>query len=298
MANKETVVFLADKGAYQIQYKDGKGNTMVRDTIPTVEALPQYKAVEVFQGYAKDEVNRRRAAMSLLAVILEFGGESLSAYKGAQDPAKPLPKELKDSFKDAEAAYFKQYMHPDHPDHKGFIAHLPKINARQEQLEVGGKLNPERQFQYFLTTLREAPAYANAKNIVLSFWAYCGQSPMGADGRLLPPEAIRVMVANVRVLTPADNSLKARLYAIRRELMAENISPPDDDLPEIVATLRETLEYCQTLATAAATRATTRVKPGDVVQQTKDAITDAGAKIPANGPTEGKTVKAKDHTEA
>jgi hypothetical protein len=293
MASKENAVYVADKNAYQIQYVDSKGDTKVRDTVPMVHAMAEDRAVDVLQGYAKDTQNQREASVSLITRIMTGAGETLSAYKGQVKPSDGLPQELKASMQGAEEAYFKRYMDPKHAHHKSFIAKLPKTNLRGEALEVGGKLNTERQFQYFLTATRQNPSYSNAKNIVLSFWAYCGQSPLSEDGKsLIPPEVMRVMVAQVRTVQVKDNSVKGRLWEIRREIMAESKNPPDDDMPEIVATLRDLLGHCETLAKAAATRATARAKPGDVVQQTKDAIAGANAKQTAAPPTDGKVQKA------
>jgi hypothetical protein len=293
MASKENAVYVADKNAYQIQYVDSKGDTKVRDTVPMVHVMSEDKAVDVLQGYAKDTQNQREAAVSLITRIMTTAGDSLNAYKGAVKGTEALPQELKASMQGSEEAYFKKYMDPKHPHHKAFTSRLPKTNARGEALEVGGKLNTERQFQYFLTATRQNPSYSNAKNIVLSFWAYCGQSPLSEDGKsLIPPEVMRVMVAQVRTVQTKDNSVKARLWEIRREIMAESKNPPDDDMPEIVATLRDLLGHCETLATAAATRARAKMKPGDVVQQTKDAIAGANAKQEAKAPTEGKVQKA------
>jgi hypothetical protein len=97
---------------------------------------------------------------------------------------------------------------------------------------------------------------------------------------------MRVEVAKVRTVEGPDTSVKGRLYALRRELMAEGKNPPDDDMPEIVATLRDLIEHCETLEKAAATRRTARARPGDVVQQTKEALATANAKREATAPSD------------
>lgn len=286
MASKDKAVFLADKAAYQIQYVDSKGDTKVRDTIPMVHVMAEEKAVDALAGLAKDSKNIREACVTIIARIMDKGGETLEAYKGQCAPDKNLPDELKKSMQGAEEAYFRQFMDAKHPHYKAFLSRLPRENVRGEPLEVGGKLNVERQFQYFLTATRQNSNYANAKNIVLSFWGYCGQSPMAADGKnMIPPEIMRVMVSQVRTVETRDNSAKARLWEVRREIMAESKNPPDDDLPEIVATLRDLLSHCETLATAAANRALMKAKPGDVVMQTKEALAQANAKLHTLAPS-------------
>lgn len=265
MAQKEKAVWIPEKGAYQIQFKNGKGDTQVRDTIPMVEHMEAGKAIRVLQGYAGEQKNLREAAMSLLTEVLIFGGEALSAYKGKCDKTKNLPNEMMASFRSSEEAYFRQFMNKDHEEHAAFTRALPKLNERGERLEVGGTLNPERQFQYFLTAMRKAPSYTNAKTTVLGFWGYIGQSPLGSDDLIVPPEVMRVMVQEVRTIEQRDTSYKGRLYELRRELIAEGKNPPDDDMPEIVNTLREMLAHAETLEKAAATRRTNRPQPGQRV---------------------------------
>lgn len=265
MAQKENAVWVAEKGAYQIQFKDGKGNLKIRDTVPMVAHMEPYKAITVMQGFASAQTSQREAAMSLLAEVLDFGGDAMLAYKGKCEPEKNLPNEMTSSFRSSEEGYFRQFMQKDHDHHDAFVKALPKINERAERLEVGGTLNAERQFQYFLTTMRKAPSYTNAKNIVLGFWGYCGQSPVGADDQLVPPEIMRVMVANVRTIEPRDTSLKGRLWELHRELIAEGKNPPDQDMAEVLGILKEMYEHAQVLAKAAEGRLRAAVKPGDRV---------------------------------
>lgn len=287
--SKDKATFRTDLDKWVITYVDSKGDTKTRDggVIPPVAIMDEGKAVEALQGLAKDSGNLRRAAMTLLAKILEFGGTAVAEYKGQVKPTENLPAEMKKTMQSAEEGYFKQYLDPKHVHHKSFMARLPKENERGEALEVGGKLNQERQFQYFLTAMRQGSSYSNAKNVALSFWAYCGQGPMSADGKtLVPPEVMRVMVAEVKIVTPADTSIKGRLHTIRREAIAESKAGADDDIPEVVATLRELLLHYEQLQVAAAQRATIKARAGDVVQTTKDAITQANQKMkPADAPS-------------
>lgn len=273
MANsKDHAVWLADKSAYQIQYRTQDGSLRVRDTIPMVTKLATGDSLRAMGGWVKTQDKLRMAALSILSEALAFGGEALEAYKGACPADKPLPKEFLSSFRDAEVAYFKQFLHADHPAHEAFMKSLPIVNDRQEKLEVGGKLNVERQFQYYLSTTRAAPSYSNAKNVVLSFWGYCGLSPVNGDGTcMVPPEVMRVMVAEVKVVEAPDNSIKGRLYAIRREMIAESKMPPDDDMPEILATLRDLFTHAEGLEKAAAERRSKRPQKGD---KTVEALSD------------------------
>lgn len=282
MATKEQAIWVPEKGAYQIQFKNGKGDTQVRDTVPMVEHMEAATAIKTLQGYTGQQKNLREAALSLIVEILEFAGDALEAYKGKCDPTKNLPAEMGNSFRSSEEAYFRQFMNKEHDMHAGFVKALPQINERGERLEVGGKLNAERQFQYFLTTMRKANAYANVKGFVLGYWGYCGRSPLASDDMIVPPEVMRVEVAQIRTVETRDNSLKGRLYELRRELIAEGKNPPDDDMPEIVATLRDLLGHAETLEKAAATRRTARPQPGqrvDVKEASDTAIRSAQATL-------------------
>lgn len=297
MASKELVLFDSDKGEYQIQFKNSKGDTQVRDRVHVISSMETGEAVNVFLGFAKDQPGLRRAAVSVLCRILMHSMDKLGAFQGSGDKTKPLAPELRDAFQDAESVYFGQFMDDKHKLHKSFVAKLPKANDRGEPLEVGGKLNVQAQFQYFLRTMRKAPSYANAKNTVLSYYSLVGALPYlneKPDGTfdIVPPEVMRVMANNERIYEANDNSYKARLYAMFREVVSEGKNPPDEDIAEIARVATELAAHLATLAKAAETRA--KVKPGDIVAQTQQAMDKANAKLPANGPTEGKAkVKAE-----
>lgn len=294
MASKEKVFFDSEKGQYKIIFTNGKGDEQTRDTVSVIHPMNQTDAVNVFLGLAKEAVNKRTAAVTLLAMILSQELKSLEEWQGKCDRTKQLPNELKTAFQDAETAFFKPMMDDKHPQHKGFVGRLSKVNERGEPLESDGKPNRQAQFQYFMTVTRRDPSYANAKNTVLGYFGYVGSLPYTEKGDIVPPEIMRVLVNEVRDIKAPDNSYKARLYEMYREVVVESKNPPDADLPEIARTARELAEHLKTLADAAARRATETVKPGDVVAQTKEAMEKANAGIPANAPTAGKVKKAEE----
>lgn len=286
---KPEVLFDLKKHTYQVQVKDSKGNTRLADTAVSIEAMEEAQATFVFLGLAKDAPGKRVAAVSLLAAIIAKYGDKIEAWKGNCDTSKGLPNELKSAFQDCETDYFKHYMDKDHKDHAKFVQRLPTADGRGNELSVLGKLNKEAQFQAFMANTRKEPSYANAKNTVLGFYGYLGRLPVGDDGNLVPPEIMRVYVQNARIIEQADNSFKGKVYALHRWLVAgENDAPPDDDLPEIVSTLREILAQAETMEKAAAVRRTNKVRPGDVVQQTKDSMDKASGKVkPEDAPGKG-----------
>lgn len=281
MTTKEQVFFDSDKGIYKITSRNAKGDEVTRDTVATIKPMDEKDAVGYFLGLAKDAPTKRNAAVTLIGLIMKAGMGKIEGWKGSCDKTKGLPRELKSAMQEAEGDYFRQFLSGSHPQHKSFMGRLPKANDRGEPLEVGGKLNQEAQFQYFLTTVRKEPSYANAKNGCLNFFGYVGSLPYTDTGDIVPPEVMRVLVEQNRDITPPDTSYKARVYALYREVVAESKNPPDSDLMEIHKTLQELADHFKTLKDAAAQRAT--MKPGDVVAQTKDAMAKAGKQVAA-GP--------------
>lgn len=278
MATKDKAVYIAETASYQIQRTDSRGVTRTTDDVPMIEHLEVTKAVQIFAGFAKEQKNLRDAACSLLADILTFAAPSMKGYKGMIDPKGDLTQQIKDTFRDAESAFFKQFMDSEHEMHAEFLKRLPKQDERGREFLVLGKPNPEAQFQYFLTVLRKAPSYANAKNVVLSFWGFCGQSPMASDGSIIAPEVMRVMVAEVRQTVARDNGIKARLTEILREWKVEEKNPPSDDLPTIVHLLTELLDHARTKATVAAELATQQAHRAQNVKDASDKAIESARK--------------------
>lgn len=282
MASKEQVFFNQETGEYAIQYTDSKGDLKTRDKVMQIDPVSEGDVLKQCLGLAKDAPKKRRGAVTLLALIMKWGLErdKLQGWRGNGARDKPIPNELKSAFQKCEDGYFEQFLDKNHPEHDLFVGRLPKENERGEALERDGKINQQARFEYFVSTTRREPSYANAKNLVLGFFNYCGQLPYAPDGEhIIPPEVMRVYVSNAREKVEADNSIKGKLHAIRRECMAEGSNPPDDDLPEIVATLKDLLPYMEGLMNVAAQRATARPKAGDVVEEANKALESAKATL-------------------
>jgi hypothetical protein len=284
---RRSLIVRDEQGNWSVLDVDKDGNQKTKGNlshIAPIDPMTSRESVFFFLGLAKEAPNKRIAAVSLMADILKEQGSRVDAWKGKGDPKKGLDNDLKGAFQKCEDKFFEKYMDKGHPDHKQFVRSLPTADGRGNPLELEGKLVPEKQYEAFLTNTRKDPSYANAKNLVLSYFSLCGNMPYDDDGRIIPPEVMAVMVNNARIVVPRDNSFKARLYDLRREVMAENKNPPDDDLPEILATLKDLTQFIEGLENVAARRRTERPKPGAVKALSDEAIAAAQAstgRVPA-----------------
>jgi hypothetical protein len=284
---KPEVLFDAAKHVWQIQTRDSKGNLRVTDKEESITPMDEADAAKTFALHAKDAPRKRIAALTLLSAILAEFHSKVAAWQGTLDPHKGLPNELKGAFLDCETAYFRKFMEATHPAHAVFVSSLPTTDGRGNELTVMGKLNQEAQFQAFLTITRKDPSYGNAKNTVLGYFGYIGKLPMGEDGRLIPPEFMSQLVRNVRIIEQGDRSFRAMLGILHRTLVQGadegQEKPTDDDLPTIVAMLREMYEAAQEQERAAAERARQRVHVGDIAKNGQTMIERAqeAAKVKA-----------------
>jgi hypothetical protein len=284
-ANKDEVLFNAETHVWQVQRKDSKGNTMVRDKEVSIEPMEEGEAVRVYLLHSKDAPKKRVAAVSLIAGIMSAYYEAyLSAWQGSADPHKGIPRELISQFNDCEGKFFERYLDKNHPLHELFVSTLPTEDLKGNPLIVLGKLNRAAQFQAYLTAMRQEPTYSNTKSTVLGYFGYIGKLPVGDDGRLIPAEVMAVMVRNARIIEPADNSYKGKLAALWRILVNgtdEGDMPTTEDLPAIEAMLAEMSEKVKNLRDLAAAKASE--KPQDVAGITDDSIRKAQESAQAAG---------------
>jgi hypothetical protein len=278
-ANKDEVLFNAENHVWQIQRKDSKGNTMVRDKELSIEPMDEGDAVKVYLLHSKDAPKKRTAAVTLIAGIMSAYYEAyLSAWQGTADPHKGVPRELIGQFNDCEGKFFERYLDKNHALHELFVTTLPTEDLKGNPLTVMGKLNRAAQFQAYLTAMRQEPTYSNTKSTVLGYFAYLGKLPVGDDGRLIPAEVMAVMVRNARIIEQADTSFKGKLGVLHRILLAdsdEGEKPKDEELSTVEAMLAEMLDKVKALKSAADQRATERPKPGTVVGITDESIAKA-----------------------
>lgn len=218
---KDHAQYVPELGGYEIIKTKTDGTREVRDTMPMIETMSEGDAIKAVAGFVAQGGTQRRAYMSLFVLILDSAIATFGDWKGAADKTKPIPKEMTQSFQRAEDAYFARFLDDKHESHKVFVANLPKQNKRGEALEVGGKLNRTRQFDYFMSDLRSGtPAYMEVRSVMLSLWGYVGHHPRDKEtGKLIPLEAIKAMVAESRQIKPADNGWATRAQALIRELL-------------------------------------------------------------------------------
>lgn len=292
MATSYKVLQDGESGAWRVLSVTDKGET-VKDKYDALVGMEAGAAVKVLLGFAKEAANKRLASVSLLGLILKDNEQRFDSWRGKVGGDAAIPNGCKETFRDLEKAFFSAFMDTKHSQHKAFIGNLPKADANGKPLhDKEGKLILEDQFEAFLNITRKDPSYSNAKNMVLGFLCYCGSLPYDSQGRIIPPEVIRYMVEAKRIRTVADTSFKARLLALRDELMgAEAKTPPDDDMPTILAAIKQMADMVQEMENIAAVRRTNRPQPGSVKHDTDEAIAKAQASTGLATPTA--TGKAK-----
>lgn len=289
-----------DNGTWKVLEKTNGGQESTKDEVAEIDGMDDAQALAAFQGYVSEAPNKRRAAVSLLCNILHFGLTNqperykLDMYRGKGDAKTgQLDSSLKTNFLAAENDYFQQFMDEKHPLHKSFISRLPKTNERGDSLDKDTKaLTIEQRFDHFKTATRKDPSYSANKNLVLNFLNFVGQLPYTdkKDGRhITPPEIMRVLVANAKNVTPPDTSYETKLI----QLLSELVTPADPNKPVALNMARadEVLEWLSRAEDAISERLNMhkaaeakRAKPGDVVDQTKEAMEKANAKVAATAP--------------
>lgn len=287
MASKINAQQMAD-GQWKILSTDKDGNEKTQDTIAEIDAMPDGEALQVFQGLVSQAPNKRRAAVSMLVSILRLSYAKLDEFKGSGDPESgQLSNALREQFRKAEDAYFDQFMEKEHPFHDKFIKRLPAVNERGDSLDgKDGKPNWSERFAYFVTTLRKDPSYGQAKNMVLNFWHFVGQDPFHEDKNglhILPPEVMRVMVNNAKDVKPRDTSWAATFIGMSRDFVnpvdeKHRVFVDDARLDDCIVAAKDILAELERQKKLAEARAVKQAKPGDVVEQTKEAIASANAK--------------------
>lgn len=304
MADKAKPRIVRDNttGAWSILDVQPDGSTVVRKgdkgNIPAIPNMSEHESILMFLDLADKASTKRNAAVSLLARILKEQMGRVEAWRGKGNPTAGIDNELKGAFQKCEDKYFEKFLSKDHPDHELFVGRLPKLDLQGKPLEIDGKLEAVKQFEAFLTATRRDPSYANNKNTVLGYFNLCGKLPYDEDGTIVPPEVMAQEVANARIVTPADNSLRKRLMDLRTELMDEKKAPPGDDLPAILRTLAEMTEYAQQLENIHAARLTARggARVGDSVKDKADAeikrMQEGSSLVPSLPAPEKPEVKA------
>lgn len=298
-AIKQQVV-QADDGQWKIIETNAKGEESTKDTVAEVEAMGDGEALQVYQGLVSQGLNKRRAALSLGVGIILLSYSKLEDYKGSGDrETGQLSNALKDQFRKAEDAYFDQFMEDKHPLHKSFTNRLPKMNERGESLDAENpKLTMQERYAYFIKSLRSDPSYAAAKNLLLNYWAFVGQEAWheANDERyILPPEVMRVRINAAKDVKPRDNSWETQIVELCRKLyMPDDPKKPiilrSEKIGEVKDALQLAMQEVERQERIMAQGQAHKVKPGDVVTQTQEAMQNAQGKREATPPGEGAVV--------
>lgn len=277
---KERVIFDADKHQWSIVKTDKKGTETIIDRVDNIEPMSDGQAVQVFQGMVAKLANKRQAAVSLLVSVLQYKRAEMEKHIRAGDKKTgQLSDAIREEFRDAESAFFGQWLKKNHPGHKGFIKGLPMSNERGDPIVSENRakdMQPDaivaERYTYFLTQLRKDPSYSNAKNLVLRSVAFVGMPfTVGEDGAvsIVPPEVQKVMITAALELEEKDNSWETRFSTLMRELClpidpTKPIILADARVPGLVQDCKILLGELERLATLAAQRAAKLAKPGDV----------------------------------
>lgn len=280
MADKVKPKIVRDQdGNYAVQEQQSDGSWKTRGDkgmLAPIHNMDEREAVFMFLELADKASSKRAAAVSLLARILSEQLERVAPWQGKGDAQKGIDVELKGAFQKCEDRYFEKFMDPKHADHALFIGRLPKLDSKGSSLEIDGKLEPRKQFEAFLTNTRREPSYANNKNTVLGYFNLCGKLPYDDKGDIVPPEIMAQEVSNARIVVARDNSLKARLWELRNELVDEKKAPPGDDLPAILRTLAEMTDITRQMENVVAARLTAAGgRVGSTQAQSDEAIRKA-----------------------
>jgi hypothetical protein len=228
---------LAD-GSYQIISTNNKTGKVEDAVTFKAEATMEHGALGRILGNAvKTAGTYRNAACSFLALV--YACPKLDGYRGQGDRTTgKLSPEFKASVRSAEDIVVAQLVE------EGAIK-LPKGNQ-------------EEQMQAFLSGLRDDKNYSNAKNTTNKYFALVGANCATQSGYLVPVPVMQAEIAAVVDRAPVDNSVSAKLRAIKEYMADITIDAADAiDSAALLRELKSTMDgivnqYAE-LATAART---------------------------------------------
>lgn len=245
------------------------GKVSEAETFTGVKPMKEQEVGQILSADYKNQGNRRLAWLTMLSVVMD--NPRLSAYKGKGDVThgKTSP-EFRNAVRESENEYLRK---------------LVKDGA--VKLFVGKDENPDAVFQKFATETREDKNYSNVKSTVMKYFAFVGAAPATKSGYLVPVPVMAMEVQNIldAKKEPVDNSLAGQIRAIQADIDKQTAPDLEDfskavpELQRLLQTIVGVLDHAAELATHAHSQA------GDVVQQTKAAIEDAGKKLVAPAPT-------------
>lgn len=184
------------------------------DPLPFIDKMEESEAVGALEKENRARESGSRAAVSLLAVILD--NPRFDAYKGATPIGESIPKELKAAMREAEGEFMKPLFMARHEGKGAKPATVAKL------------------WDDFIGALREGSSYAVAKGKVLAYFAHLGKLPVCLDAngkeRLLSVSAIDKLLLN------AKSGAKKESGGIAQKLLelAEKIQNHDGDTWDVL----------------------------------------------------------------
>ncbi len=219
---KVNVTITEDK----VTFTDSKGKT---ESLELFEGMPDLEAIRAIVGEQKAAQSASKAAVSLLAHILD--NPRLDSYRGKTGPLEAVPNELKAAIRDIETEYLKPIFSQPHID-KG---------AKPATIE--------RMWQEYAGGLKSGGSYAVAKSFVTMYFAYSGHLPVAPGGKLFTVAALKKMVAALKDAEPkADKpTLADKLFTISGELEARTENTELGDPAGAIASLKAMLAIYEEL---------------------------------------------------
>jgi len=217
VSQKLQVSVAENRLVFQRETKDGKIVNVDGD-FAFLSPLDNDHALKTLKTEVSGRGNVTRAAISCLVQILNT--PRTDGYKGQgninSDTGAAMPKELKTAMRDAESAFF-----------------APMFDAKQS-----------KQFDTFLTGLREAGIYATCKGVALKYYYFAGKLPclyvgdLPQTDKLLSVSSMQKLLQNMVEDKPeADDSIAARIGTLFTEFTNTSSEFTSDMLQALTARL-------------------------------------------------------------
>ena len=210
---------------FEVSYNDGNviftnPKTSKSEKIALLDAMDTPEAIRAISSEQRAAVSASRAAVSLLAVILD--NPRLDGFKGVTPIRENIPKELKEAIRELETEYLKP----------AFVAIHSEKGAKPATIE--------KQWQGFAGDLRKGGSYAVAKGKVTAYFAHCGKLPKADNGKLLSVAAIDKLLQNAKEAAGKneDTGIAGRLLKLCAEVENRTESTKLGDPASAIASLK------------------------------------------------------------
>lgn len=231
----------------QIIITDDKNKS---EKIDLLDIIDDSEAIFAIRKEQKAGTKASVGALSLLVHMLD--NPRFDAYKGTTPTGEKITPEFRGALRDIEIEYMKPI----------FCADL--------QSKGNTPATIEKQWQEYSLGLRQG-TYAMVKSYVSKFFCHLGKLPVADNGKLLPINGIKQILANME--TPKESSgLAGRLVAILTDLETKE-NPDLGDLPTALAALHRLTQYYTHAENEQAQKIT---EQGNIFADAKAVIAKAG----------------------